>query len=294
MRFDDGCLVSTVNLLPNIVDSRAMRSVEHDPWVVRRPCNAPLRLRLFCFPYAGGGTQIYRSWAGTLPGDIEVCAVQLPGRERRHAEPPIRSIAYATDALSAALRPYLDLPFALFGHSMGAVLAYEIARRFLTETGCEPYHLFVSGHRAPHLTMRKKPLHRLPDDDFLTGMKALNGTPAEVFEYPELIELFLPMLRADFELVETYGELDGPRLSCPVTAMGGDADPDVPPEDIAAWRGVTKGPFRSLLFKGDHFFVNTARVPLLKALRQALTPVPLSNQLEDVPVTGMMSQSRST
>jgi medium-chain acyl-[acyl-carrier-protein] hydrolase len=218
--------------------------------------------------------------------------VQLPGREGRHAEPPIRSIACATDALSATLRPYLDLPFALFGHSMGAVLAYEVARRFLIETGREPNHLFVSGHRAPHLPMRKKPLHRLPDDEFVAGMRALNGTPAEVFEHPELIELLLPMLRADFELVETYGELAGPRLSCPVTAMGGDADLDVPPEDLAAWRTVTRGPFRSLLFGGDHFFVNTARVPLLETLRQALAP--LSNQPDDTSVTGGMSRSRST
>jgi medium-chain acyl-[acyl-carrier-protein] hydrolase len=269
-----------------------MRSAEHDPWVVRSQCDDPPRLRLFCFPYAGGGTQIYRQWAKTLPDDVEVCAVQLPGRERRYAEPPIHSIASATDALSLALRPYLDLPFALFGHSMGAVLAYEVARRFLTETGREPDHLFVSGHRAPHLPTRKKSLHRLPDDDFVTGIRAMNGTPAEVFEYPELIELLLPMLRADFELVETYAELVGPRLSCPVIAMGGDADPDVLPEDLAAWRMVTRGPFRTLLFGGDHFFVNTARVPLLETLRRSLAP--LYNQPADVPVIGRMSRSRST
>src|SRR4051812_16907998 len=103
----------------------------------------------------------------------------------------------------SALRRYLDHPFAIFGHSMGAVLGYEVARRLLAETGHEPYRLFVSGHRAPHLPLLRPPLHRLPDNAFITGVKALNGTPPEVFEHEELLDLILPILRADFELVET-------------------------------------------------------------------------------------------
>jgi medium-chain acyl-[acyl-carrier-protein] hydrolase len=269
-----------------------MQSAGQDRWVVRRPCDAPPRLRLFCFPYAGGGAQIYRQWADALPEDIEVCAIQLPGRERRHAERPVRGISSATDALYGALRSYLDLPFALFGHSMGAVLAYEVARRFQAETGRGPAHLFVSGHRAPHLIMRKKPLHRLPDDQFVTGMKELNGTPAEVFDHPELIDLLMPMLRADFELVETYAELPGPRLKCQVTALGGNADPDVSADELAAWRTATSGPFRSLLFDGDHFFINTARVQLIRTLREALTRDTLpssSDGARNAAVTGSQS-----
>ena len=244
-----------------------------DPWIVRKSAMAIPRLRLFCFPYAGGGALIYRAWTQALPDDVELCAVQLPGREQRLREPPIRRVSQAVDLLSAALARHLDRPFAIFGHSMGAVLGYETARRLLVDTGIEPCRLFVSGHRAPHLPSRKPPLHGLPDDAFIAGVKALDGTPADVFEDKELMGLVLPMLRADFELVETYAELPGPRLSCPVMAMGGDADTDVPMEDITPWQDVTRGPFKSAFFRGGHFFLNTARDDLLEVLVNEL-PAP--------------------
>jgi medium-chain acyl-[acyl-carrier-protein] hydrolase len=247
-----------------------MRRDDTDRWILRKPASAVPRLRLFCFPYAGGGASIYRNWAAALPADVEVCAVRLPGREGYLGEPPIRRISQAVDLLSTALSRYLDLPFAVFGHSMGALLGYEVTRRLLADTGRQPCHLFVSGHRAPHLPPRRPRLHDLDDDGFLAGIKALNGTPAEVFEHRELIDLLLPLLRADLELVETYAELPGRRLSCPVTALGGDADLGVPAEDIAAWRIVTRGPFEPALIEGDHFYINTARSILLEVIRDAL------------------------
>src|SRR3954453_3800140 len=201
-----------------------MQTADSDPWVVRRAAESSPRLRLFCFPYAGGSAQVFRTWSEALPADVEVCAVQLPGRERRSSETPIRRAALAVEMLASALSRYLDKTFAMFGHSMGAMLAYEVARRLSAEFGCAPDHLFVSGHRAPHLPSRRRPLHHLADDAFIAGVRALNGTPREVFEHPELVELLLPMLRADFELLETYVELPGPRLSCPITALGGNAD----------------------------------------------------------------------
>jgi medium-chain acyl-[acyl-carrier-protein] hydrolase len=241
-----------------------------DRWIAKQPSRRAARLRLFCLPYAGGGARIYRGWADALPGDVEVCAVLLPGRDQRHGEKPIPHIGAAVEALSTALREHLDLPFAVFGHSMGAVLAYEVSRRLAVLSGQEPAHLFVSGHRAPKLPRRRRSLHYLPDGEFVSGVRALNGTPAEVFEHPELVELLLPMLRADFELVETYAELPGPRLSCPVTALGGRDDADVPREDIEAWRSVTSGPFEAMLLDGGHFYVNTARNTLLRELNHRL------------------------
>jgi len=248
----------------------SMLSAKSDIWITRRLNDAPIGLRLFCFPYAGGGSITYQKWAGMLPAKIEVCAVQLPGRERRHAEPPFRRISQAVDCLSSALRPHLDVPFVFFGHRMGAVLAYEVARRLLTDPGHEPRYLFVSWHQAPHLPQRKRPLHDLPNDEFLAELKALNGTPPEVFEHQELMELIMPLLRADFELADTYAELAGPHLSCPIMAMGGEDDIEVLVEDIATWSKATKGPFKLMLFKGDHFFINTERERLLKILKSEL------------------------
>lgn len=242
-----------------------------DQWVERRLGAAAPSLRLFCFPYAGGGASIYRTWPDDLPRDVEVCAIQLPGRERRLSEPPLRSLQKAVEILIGVLQPYLDLPFALFGHSMGALLAYEVARLTQTTSGLEPRGLFVSGHRAPHMPSRKRNLHDLPHEEVIAEVKALNGTPAEVFEHQDLVDLIMPMLRGDLELVETYSHPEGQLLSCPVIAMGGTRDPDVLPEELAGWRSVTNGPFKTMLFDGDHFYLNSARSSLLQAVQRELT-----------------------
>jgi surfactin synthase thioesterase subunit len=197
--------------------------------------------------------------------------MQLPGREQRVGEMLIRSERDMTELLAAALKHYIDIPFALFGHSMGAVLAYETARRLLTETGESPYCLFVSGHRAPHLPYPRRRIHKLPDAEFIAEMKALNGTPTEIFEHPELLETLLPMLRADFELSETYVEQPGPQLSCPVIALGGDADADVPQPGLEAWCNITSGRFRTAVLQGNHFFIDSAREAVLKIVSSELS-----------------------
>jgi medium-chain acyl-[acyl-carrier-protein] hydrolase len=239
-----------------------------DKWVERRVGKAPARFRLFCFPYAGGSAAIFRDWADEMALNLEVCAIQLPGRERRHGEPALRRSDQAVEILVPILRPYLDMPFVMFGHSMGAVLAYEVTRGILTAATMEPRALVVSAHHAPQLPSRKRNLHDLPRDQLLAEVRALNGTPAEVFEHEDLVELVLPMLRSDLELVESYTEPAGPVLSCPVIAIGGTGDPDILPEDLAAWRSVTAGPFKSMLFQGDHFFINSARASFLRTMRQ--------------------------
>lgn len=241
-----------------------------NPWFARHIGVTPPRCRLFCFPYAGGGASVYRNWANDLAAPVEVCAIQLPGREWRHSEPPIRRVAHALDLLLPVLRPYLDLPFAFFGHSMGALLAYEIARRLSATRGPMPHCLFVSGHRAPHLPPRQRLWHTLPEDELVAKLKTLNGTPSEVFEHQDLLDLVLPIVRADLELVETYVALPGARLTCKLVALAGDADPDVPEPELQAWQTVTDGDFKAIVFGGDHFYLNTARRSVLQTVRQEM------------------------
>jgi surfactin synthase thioesterase subunit len=239
-----------------------------DRWLQRRRNGVP-RLRLFCFPYAGGGARSFRDWADRLVPDLEICAVQLPGRERRLSEPALCRTDEAVHILIDVLRPHLDLPCVLFGHSMGAILAYEVARG-LAACAQEPRGLIVSGRRAPHLPSRRRDLHALPRDELITEVKALNGTPAEVFEHPELVDLILPTLRSDFELVETYVQRPGPVLSCPVIAASGFEDREVSPQELAGWHSVTTGTFKTMLFNGDHFYLNDARSGFMEAVRREL------------------------
>jgi surfactin synthase thioesterase subunit len=241
-----------------------------DEWIERKAGPGDGRLQLFCFPYAGGGASAFRGWADGLGPDLDVCAIQLPGRERRLREQPLRCAEQAVEILVDVLRPCLDRPFAFFGHSMGAILAYEVARAVAMTGGMEPRALFVSGRRAPHLPPRKRDLHNLPRDELIAELKTLNGTPLELFAHEDLVDLFMSTLRSDFELVETYRKREGSLLSCPVIAMGGCSDPDVPPQDLAAWYTVTTGPFNTMLFEGDHFYLNQTRKGLLDALKSRL------------------------
>jgi medium-chain acyl-[acyl-carrier-protein] hydrolase len=222
------------------------------------------RLRLVCLPWAGGGASGYRDWPAHLPDDVEVVAVQLPGRESRLVEPPVSSMELLVARLAAGLVGQLDRPFALFGHSMGALIAFELAGR-LRSMGREPERLLVSGARAPHLPSRRtRDRHTLPDREFVSTVRELGGMPPEVLGSPDLLDLVLPALRADFALVETYTHRAGPVLHCPISAFGGVDDDDVAPGDLRAWSRHTTGPSRSHLLPGGHFFVNSSRGALLR------------------------------
>ncbi len=240
-------------------------------WLVAYPARGRARRRLVCFPFAGGGAAAFRLWAAELPADVEVWAAQLPGRERRHGEAAIADAARVVAELVAALAPRLDLPYALFGHSMGAVLAYETTRQLAAAGHPLPALLAVSGRRAPHLPATKPPIHDLPDDGFVAAIKAFEGTPQAVIDNAELMELVLPALRADFRLVETYRPGPGPdRLELPVWAVGGEQDGEASAEQVRAWRDVTSGPFECRFLPGGHFFLNTHRAELLAALTAVL------------------------
>ena len=217
---------------------------------------------------------VFRDWARDLALDVEVCAIRLPGRERRYSEPAFRRAEHVVESLTPILRGLLDdLPFVMFGHSMGAILAYEVARAIKADAGVEPLALFASAHPAPHDPLRRRNWHDLPRDELIDELKALNGIPAEVLENGDLLDLMLPMLRSDLELVESYKVFAGTRLSCPVVAIGGSRDRDISPRAMEGWASVTTGPFRSIMVEGDHFFINKARTSLLDAMRRELAMV---------------------
>lgn len=226
--------------------------------------------RLFCFPHAGGGPSFFRPWHAELAPETAVRAVLLPGRESRLGEPPFRRIADVVEPLASALEPFLDLPYAFFGHSLGAVIAYEVARWLSAHSAAGPECLLVSGRRAPAAAPPHRRISELPDDQFLAQLQRLNGVPPEVLSEPELIGMLLPVLRADFELAETYRPLPGGRLDCPVVAYLSTSDPEVGYSEVLGWRDVTKGGFSVRVFRGDHFYLRGARADVLSAIREDL------------------------
>jgi medium-chain acyl-[acyl-carrier-protein] hydrolase len=243
-----------------------------DRWIPFRKPDSQTRLRLICLPYAGAGALIFRKWSDALPRDIEVCPIQLPGRGTRLTEPPFTKLSCLIEALTRALDPLLDKPFAFFGHSLGALIGFELARQIRRQYGVHPVRLFASAGRAPQIPHRAPPIHTLPDNQFLTELRRLNGTPRELLDHEELMEVMLPILRADFALYETYLYSTEPPLNCPISAFGGLQDRRVSASDLGAWRSQTSASFSLRMVPGDHFFLKEPL--LLQALSQELQSSP--------------------
>lgn len=239
---------------------------------VRKPRHDKPALRLFCFPYAGGGASIYRPLVTAVPANIEVVPVQPPGRENRLNEPALRRIGDLLDMLEGEILPLLDVPYAFFGYSLGASVAFELALRLDQRHHLPPRHVMVAARQPPHVVPRRSPIHDLPDDRFLEELRDLEGTPAEALDHPELMQLLMPLLRADFEIVESYEVRPRPALSCTLTALGGLKDRDVLREDLEGWRGYGQEPFRLRMFPGGHFFLNENRESLISAVLQEILP----------------------
>jgi surfactin synthase thioesterase subunit len=241
-------------------------------WILRPRPRPEARLRLFCFPYAGSGAAVFRTWPQALPPEIECCAVQPPGREGRLSEPACRSVTELVEQAAQGLVRHLDKPFALFGHSLGALACFELARRLRREHGLAPAHLFVSACRAPQRPDPHPALHGLPDPRFLEEVqRRYDAIPAEVAGHAELLELLLPTLKADFEAFETYRYASGAPLDCPVTCFGGEADPYATREELADWREQTESFFRMKLYPGGHFYLQAVEAELLSELAADLT-----------------------
>ncbi|HJN44684.1 MAG: thioesterase domain-containing protein [Vicinamibacterales bacterium] len=228
--------------------------------------------RLFCFPYAGSGASGYHVWAKTLAAaHLEVCAIQLPGRENRLSEPACEHLDILLPPLLDALEPHLDRPFGFFGHSMGTLLAFEAARALRDRGWPTPRRLFLSAGRPPHLARTDTPLHGLPDDAFLAAIVArYQGIPAAVLEHRELLDLILPTLRADITLLETYRYRPAAPLAAGFSVFGGRSDPRVDDESLRRWRDLTEGPFLCETFDGGHFYLNDVRPALTDAIARCL------------------------
>ena len=223
-------------------------------------------MRLVCLPFAGGMAQSFYSWAAPLSPVAELCAIALPGRGTRVQEPPIDRMDELTAAVSDAVRGLLDRPFALFGHSMGALLAYELARELERSGAAAPLRLFVSGFRAPHLPARADPLHVLPDDELVAQLDDFGGTPPKVMESSDLMGLFLPPARADLAACETYVHEPGPALATSITAFGGRSDRMVTEYELRAWAEHTAGEFNVRMFDGGHFYLREREAEFVEVL----------------------------
>ncbi len=234
-------------------------------FLVRPRPNPRAKVRLFCFPHAGIGASTYRPWSTDLPM-LDVVAIQPPGRESRINEPSFQDYRPYVDAVVPAIQGLVDLPFAFFGHSLGALIAFETCRTLRAHGLPMPFKLFVSGRRAPHLNTGDKGLSQMSDKDLLEELRNYGGTPEELLANEELMSLMLPIVRADFRVHEAYVHEPGEPLNIPMAAFGGIGDPEVPREHIDAWRQHTSAEFLLRMLPGEHFFVLRERALVQRAI----------------------------
>jgi surfactin synthase thioesterase subunit len=238
-------------------------------WLIRGP-GGPRRCRLYCFPCAGGNPFRFLRWQTLLDSAVEVCAVQLPGRGSRLTEAPYRSFPPLIKALSEVIFGEETQRFAFFGHSLGALIAFELARYCTSRGLLTAEHLFVSGCDAPQYGYTSPRLHDLPDAAFKEALRRYNGTPAEVLANQELLALLLPVIRADFALAETYEYAPSTALNIPITVLAGTLDDQVVPEQVEGWRQETTAKCRVRWLEGDHFFVDSKLNAVIACVNGAL------------------------
>jgi medium-chain acyl-[acyl-carrier-protein] hydrolase len=222
------------------------------------------------FHYAGGSASVFRPWAELLRPDVQVHAMQLPGREGRSKEPFAPSLTEIVEGVAREIDANDGLPTVFYGHSIGGLVAFEVAHALRTKGVDGPDHLLVTGRRAPHLPPPQLVLHRLPDDAFIEALACYDGTPEAVINDPELMRFFLPRLRADFAISENYAYLPRGLLSCPITAFAGDSDMEADLESVFQWRYQTSASFRFRRMRGGHFFINSERQAVVDAIGQIL------------------------
>ena len=227
-------------------------------------------IRLFCFPNAGGSAALYHPWIGAFGNAIDICPVEYAGRGTRSAETNHHSLHALVQSLHADLSPCLDRPFAFFGHSMGALVAYELSHTIRLAGKQPPQQLFVSAHCAADLPRRMEDSYTLDDAALTERVRELGGTPPEVLDNRELMALVLPTIRADFEICDTYSYAKSQLLTCPITALGGWEDAWVDETELAAWERHTSAEFDLRMFLGGHFYLQAQQLPLLHFIGRQL------------------------
>jgi medium-chain acyl-[acyl-carrier-protein] hydrolase len=243
------------------------------PWLVRESASAEPGIRLFCFPHAGSGTSAYTGWELPGPSSAEVWSVELPGRGKRRAERPLRRVEQVIDPLRENLAPLLDRPFALFGHSMGAILAFELTRLLRRTGGPMPAHLFLSGYRAPDVPRRRPPASKLEDDRFLERLAAIAGPSSTALRDRRMLLWLASAIRADFELCETYVYHPEPPLAVPLTCLAAADDPEFTPDEVALWARQSSRDCTLHVFTGGHLYLLDQRDQVLALIARELATV---------------------
>lgn len=271
-----------VNASHVLADAACVEKPMVERWFRRVPPSSAA-VRLFCFPYAGGSARMFREWHDWCGPEVEVVAIELPGRGFHSRSPLIDNMSSMIERLLPALDPLLDKPFALFGHSMGALISFELSRTLRASGRKAPLHLFASGMRAPHLWTGYQ-IHTLPDRQFVEALRKLNGTPAEILDDSSLLEMFIPILRADLRLSETYRYTLAPRLQHPITVFSGLNDITSPPEQLQEWQRHTRGGCALRLLEGDHFFIQQHAHLVAASILKSLGRVSLPAAFDPTPI----------
>jgi medium-chain acyl-[acyl-carrier-protein] hydrolase len=246
-------------------------SFNSNHWFICPRANPEAEIRLFLFPYAGAGPTAFNQWTSGFAGSVEIYIAHYPGRGSRHQEAPIKEIRTLAGRFSQAVQPLSDKPFAFFGHSLGGLVAFELTRLLHQENLPAPRMLFVSACGAPQLPDPNPPIHNYPDREFTKSLQDLNGFPSELLHQPEVMQLLLPILRVDFEAVESYQyQPDISALHLPVVALAGLDDPRVSRDRIEGWASQTDAGFRSHYFPGDHFFIHAGREAVIATIASEL------------------------
>jgi surfactin synthase thioesterase subunit len=243
-----------------------------NPWVINFKSRPNAILRMFCFSYAGGNAYAFGPWAEALPTQVEVLAIQLPGRGARMFEPPYTSLPALVHDVAVALRPYLNRPFVFFGHSMGAIVSFELARYFRARGMQQPLHVVLSASGAPRHRVQETMRSTLSDEDLTEELRSFNGVAPEILNDTELMRIMLPTIRADFAVCENYAYQPGPPLEMPISVFGGLEDAGISQEHLQLWEEETKDRFSLRMFPGGHFFLHSAQSLTLQALLKDLAP----------------------
>jgi medium-chain acyl-[acyl-carrier-protein] hydrolase len=239
------------------------------PWIFGGRIAPTARCRLFCLPHSGSGASQFSSWQKFLPPALDLCPIQLPGRENRLRETAWTQVQPIAKILATELEPYLDRPYILYGYSFGALVAFELARELRRQQSALPVSLYVLARPAPHLQQTRSPLHQLPDDILISEVsRRFNGMASAILQDQELIKLLLPALRADLTALETYVYREEQPLECPIRVFGGTLDVTATETELDGWRRHTRGAFELQLFRADHFFIRSNLSAVLAAISE--------------------------